>query len=147
MKVLRRAGVVLAVVLLVIGLAVIPADAKKKKKKKGIPRWDSTVTLTHPATTQFAGHVGSKLKECKKDRLVTLYYTDPDGGPPKPLAVERTGGDGNYQMDLVVPAFPGSYQVILTEEQVVATTRNKKTKKKRTGKNFCKGAESSIVGV
>jgi hypothetical protein len=149
MEVLRRAGVVLVVVLLVIVLAVIPvADAKKKKKKKRrIATWNSSVTLTHPATTQFSGHVGSKLNACEKDRLVTLYYTDPDDGAVKPLAVQRTGGAGNYQMDLPVAAFPGSYQVVLSRERVVVTKRNKRTKRTTTTTNDCKGSQSSVVTV
>jgi hypothetical protein len=147
MEVLRRAGVILVVLLLVVGLALIPvADAKKRKKKK-VATWGSTVTLTHPATTQFAGHVGSKLDACKRDRLVTLYYTDPDGGGPKPLAVQRTGGKGNYQMDLVVAAFPGSYQVVLSQEQVVVKRHNKRKKTTTTTTNKCKGAQSSVVFV
>jgi hypothetical protein len=148
MEVLRRAGVILVILLLVVGLALIPvAGAKKKKKRKIVATWGSTVTLTHPATTQFAGHVGSKLNACENDRLVTLYYTDPDGGGTKPLAVQRTGGNGNYQMDLVVAAFPGSYQVVLSEEQVVVKRHNKKKKKTTTTTNKCKGAQSSVVFV
>jgi hypothetical protein len=128
---------VLVVAILVVGLAAAGADAKKHKKKKKSTSWNSTVTLSHPSSTLFTGRVDSKLDNCRDARLATLYYTDPAGGGPLPLAVERTDGNGIYQMGLVAPAYPGTYQVQVTEEQIRAK------KKKQT----CKGAQSAVVPV
>ena len=50
---------------------------------------------------------------------------------------------------MVAPSYFGTYQVVLSEEQVV-TSKDKKKKKKRTTKrtlNTCKGAQSSTITV
>jgi hypothetical protein len=94
---IRRAGIVLLVVALTLALGVAVAGAKKKHKKKK-----------------------SKLDACRDSRVATLYYTDPNTGETRPLAVQRTDSKGNYQMALTTPAYAGSYQVIVVEQKIRA---------------------------
>src|SRR5262249_34207121 len=101
----RRAGILAAVAALIMGLAVTSLAGKKKHKSK-VRWWSSTATLTHPSPTQFSGVVGSKLAACRKARVVTLYYTDPTNGQTQPLSVQRTDGQGQYQVNLAAPAYP-----------------------------------------
>src|SRR4051794_22300146 len=98
MGAMRRAGIVLLVVVLAIGLGVAAADGKKKHKKA--KKWPSQVTLSHPTDTQFTGVVSSKLDACRDTRLIGLYYTDAVTGQTQPLSVQRTNGKGHYQVDL-----------------------------------------------
>ena len=130
----RRAGVLLLVIVLALA-AGASADAKKRHKKKS--SWRSTVTLSQPSSTQFAGTVGSKLKECRKDRVVTLYYTDPNTGQTQPLSVQRTDGSGRYEMDLTKPAFTGGYQVTVDQQKVRAMD----------AKQTCRATQSALVDV
>jgi hypothetical protein len=118
MAALRRAGILIAVGLLVVGMAGTLAVAKKKKKK--VHHWASQVTLNHPTDTQFAGVVSSKLKDCRKSRLIGLYYTDPNTGQTQPLSVQRTDGSGHYLVNLTKPAYAGTYQVQLIAERIRA---------------------------
>jgi hypothetical protein len=89
---------------LVLGLSWASVGAAKKHRG-----FKTKVTLSHPSDSQFAGRVSSKLKGCRKQRLVNLYYTDPATGQTQPLAVDRTNKSGRYQMDLSKAAFGGSY--------------------------------------
>jgi hypothetical protein len=135
MAVLRRAGVLLLVALIVLGLGGAVAGAKKKHKKQ--PKWPSEVTLTHPSSTEFDGVVSSKFDPCRDSRLVTLYYTDGVTGLTQPLAVQRTDGKGRYQMLLPSPAYGGSYLAQVAEQKV----RHKKVT------NICKFASSSSIAA
>lgn len=103
----RRAGIVVLVVVLAVGLCAALADGKKKRKKRRPV--GTQVTLTHPSEAQFTGTVTSKRFACRNQRLVNVYYTDPSTAQTRPLAVERTDTLGNYQVDLVKPAFGGTY--------------------------------------
>lgn len=87
----RRAGILLTVLVVVVGLGGVTAGAKHKHKKKGKP-WASQMTLAKSSSTQFNGVVNSKLKACRGSRVVTLFYTDPNTGQTSPLRVQRTDG-------------------------------------------------------
>src|SRR4029077_4140801 len=100
----RRAGILLTVLVVALGLGGAAAGAKKKHKKKG-EAWASQVTLGHPATTQFNGAVDSKLDACRSSRVVTLFYTDPNNGLTSLLSVQRTDGRAKYQVVLPKDAF------------------------------------------
>ena len=82
--------------------------------------WGSTVTLSHSAPAQFSGVVHSKLIGCRKSRLVAVYYFDPTSGQTQPLSVQRADGEGRYQVDLVAPAYVGSYQAIVIAQRIRA---------------------------
>lgn len=129
MAALRRAGVVSVVVVLALCLTGAVAGAKTK--------WASTIKLAHPSTTQFTGTVGSKLAACRKQRLVTLYYTDPITGQTQPLSVQRTDGKGRYEVDLTQPAYPGTYQAQVSKERIRALK----------APQTCRGAQSSSIHV
>jgi hypothetical protein len=135
MAVLRRAGILIVVALLVLSLAGTLAVAKKKKKK--VHHWASQVTLTHPTETQFVGVVSSKLDACRKSRLIGLYYTDPNTGQTQPLSVQRTDGKGRYQVDLPKPAYAGNYQVQLIAQRIRAMK----------APQICNGAQSPVFTV
>jgi hypothetical protein len=115
----RRAGILLTVLVLALAVGDAAAGAKKKHKKKG-KAWGSEVTLTHPAGTQFKGVVGSKLQACRSSRVVTLIYTDPNSGQASPLSVQRTDGNGGYQVTLTTPAYPGTYKVEVAQRRIRA---------------------------
>jgi hypothetical protein len=132
MAALRRAGVVSVVVVLALGLAGAVAGAQAKGHV-----WSSTIKLAHPSTTQFTGTVGSKLAACRKQRLVTLYYTDPTTVQTQPLSVQRTDGKGRYEVDLTQPAYPGAYTAQASKEKVRALR----------AKQTCRGAQSSSFNV
>jgi hypothetical protein len=132
----RRAGILLIVLVVALGLGCATAGAKKKHKKKGTP-WNSKVTLTHPQTNQFAGEVSSKLGACEASRVVTLFYTDPNTGQTSPLSVQRTDGKGRYQVVLPRDAFFGSYQVQVAQRKIRA----------RKAPQTCKSAESTTIPV
>jgi hypothetical protein len=119
MSVARRAGVLLLVAALVLALGATLAAGKKHKKRKG-KAWASKITLVHPAPTEFTGTVSSKLDACRNRRLVTVYYTDPVTGQTQPLSVQRTGGDGRYEVSLPAPAYAGSYQAQVSEQRIRA---------------------------
>jgi hypothetical protein len=133
---LRRAAVVLLVVALALAVGGSLAAAKKKKKHK--PKggtWASQVTLTLPTITHFEGTVSSELDACRGQRLVTVYYKDPNSENYLPLSVQRTDNDGRYAFDLPKPAYPGTYQAQLEEQRVHA----------RKASQMCQGAPS--VGI
>ena len=89
---------------LVLALCWAPVGAANKHRG-----FKTKVTLSHPSDSEFAGRVSSKLKGCRKQRLVNLYYTDPTTGQKQPLAVDRTNKKGRFKMDLSKAAFGGSY--------------------------------------
>jgi hypothetical protein len=120
MAVLRRAGALLVVIVLVLGLGGALATAKKKHHKKKGRAWNSEVTLTHQASTQFGGVVSSGLGGCAGSRVVTLTYTDPNTGQTSPLSVQRTDGAGHYAVTLTQDAFAGAYQVLVAERKIRA---------------------------
>lgn len=132
----RRAGILLTVLVVALGLGGAAAGAKKKHKKKG-QSWASQVTLGHPATTQFSGAVGSKLDACRSSRVVTLFYTDPNTGQTSPLSVQRTDGKAKYQVVLTKDAFAGSYRVEVAERRIRA----------HKAPQTCKAAESPAITV
>ena len=135
MGALRRAGIVLVVAVLAIGLSGAVAGAKKKHKK--VRKWGSGVTLTHPSSTVFSGQVSSKLKACRKNPEVVLYYTDPITFQTQPLAVEHTNGKGHYEVDLASPAYPGTYQTQLIKRRIKAMH----------APQICRGAQSAPFTV
>ena len=105
--------------------------AKKRHKKRG---YATRVTLTHPSDTQFTGRVSSKLKACRNQRLVTVYYTDPFTGQIQPVSVQRTNKSGRYQVDLTHPAYGGNYQA-----------KAPKVSKRRT--RLCRAGASNVLTV
>jgi hypothetical protein len=119
MAVLRRAGVVLIVAALALGIGGAMAGAKKKHKKKG-HAWSSKITLQHPASTQFTGKVDSKFSACFKGRLVNVFFTDTSSGQTALLSVQRTDGKGRYRVDLTQAAYPGVYQAQAPKERIRA---------------------------
>jgi hypothetical protein len=131
----RRAGILLCVLVVGLGLGGAGAGAKKHKKK-GKP-WASQITLSHPSTTQFNGAVSSKLKACRSSRVVTLFYTDPNNGLTSPLSVQRTNGDAKYAVVLPKDAFPGTYQAQVAQRKIRALK----------APQTCKAAESPAVTV
>jgi hypothetical protein len=135
MMVLRRAGVVLIVALLALGLGGALAGAKKHKKRKGNV-WGSKVTLAHPSPTRLTGSVDSKLAACSKGRLVNVFYTDPTGNSAL-LSVQRADGKGRYEVNLTQPAYPGVYQAQAAKERLRA----------RRAPQTCRAADSPIFGV
>ena len=132
---LRRAGILLTVFFVALGLGGAVAGAKKKHKHKR--NWRTSVTLTQSSTTQFTGEVSSKLGACAGNRVVTLYYTDPATLQSLPLSVRRTGGKGKFEVDLVKPAFTGAYYVIVDQRKVRA----------QGAKQTCKPAQSRSLAV
>jgi len=111
-----------------------PTTDGKKRKTRG---WSSKVTLTHPAPTLFTGRVSSRLAACRAARLVNLYYTDPGTGETSLLSVQRTNKKGSYRVDLVSPAYAGSYQAIVIGERIKALQRPQK----------CRGAKGGRLTV
>jgi hypothetical protein len=120
MEVLRRAGVVLIVIALVLalGLGGAVAGGKKKKKKKG-HAWGAKITLAHPSATQFTGTVDSNLAACLRGRLVNVFYTDPTGNTAH-LSIQRTDGKGRFEVNLTQAAYPGTYQAQAAHERIRA---------------------------
>jgi hypothetical protein len=132
----RRAGVLLVVIALALTLGAGLAGAGKHKKHKG-KKWASKITLVHPSPTQFTGTVSSKLKPCRAQRVVTVYYTDPLTAQTLPLSVQRTNKKGHYQVDLPKPAFVGSYHAQVAKRKIRALKR----------KQTCKSAQSGFIAV
>jgi hypothetical protein len=137
MVVLRRAGVVLIIAVLVLGLGGAIAGAKKKHKKKKGHVWGAKITLVHPSATRFTGTVDSGLAACSAGRLVNLFYTDVSSGQTALLSVQRADGKGRYEVDLTQPAYPGVYQAQAAQERIRA----------RKAPQTCKEAVSGIFGV
>jgi hypothetical protein len=135
MLVVRRAGVVLIVALLALGLGGALAGAKKHKKRKG-HAWGSKITLAHPSPTRFTGTVDSNLAACFKGRLVNVFYTDQTGNSAL-LSVQRADGKGRYQVNLTQPAYPGVYQAQAAHERLRA----------RKAPQTCRAAESPAFGL
>ena len=133
MVVLRRAGVVLIVAVVALGLGGGFAGAKKKKKGKA---WGAKITLGHPSATQFTGTVDSKLAACLRGRLVNLFYTDPTGHTAH-LSIQRTDGKGRFEVDLTQAAYPGTYQAQAAHERIRA----------RKAPQTCKAATSNPIFV
>ena len=119
-------GTLLALALV---LSLCWASAGAAKRHRG---FKTRVTLSHPSDTQFTGRVSSKLKACRKQRLVNLFYTDPTTGQTQPLAVDRTNKKGRFRMDLSKSAFGGSYyaQAPKVKKGGVQRCRAGKSKKK-----------------
>jgi len=136
MVVLRRAGVVLIVALLALGLGGALAGAKKKHKRKGHV-WGAKITLAHPSATQFTGTVDSNLAACRDQRLVNVFYTDTASGTTTLLSVQRADGKGRYEVNLTQPAYPGVYQAQAAQERIRALK----------APQTCKEAVSGIFGV
>jgi Na+-translocating ferredoxin:NAD+ oxidoreductase RnfG subunit len=135
---LRRVAVLLLVVALVLAIGVGVAGAKKKKhKKKKGGTWASQVTLTLPTATHFEGTVTSQLRNCRGQRLVTVYYTEPSTGQVLALSVQRTNSDGRYAFDVPSPAYAGTYKAVLIDERI----------KPKDVPQTCKGAESLPITV
>jgi hypothetical protein len=134
MEVLRRAGVVLVLAVLALGLGGAVAGAKKHKKKGHA--WGSKITLQHPSSTQFTGRVDSSFSACSAGRLVNIFYTDPTGNSAL-LSVQRANGKGRYEVDLTQAAYPGVYQAQAAHERIRAMK----------APQTCKEAVSPIFGV
>jgi hypothetical protein len=115
----RRAGILLVVLVVALGLGAVGAGAKKKHKKKGTP-WASKITLAKPSSTEFSGVVSSKLRACRSSRVMVLFYTDPVTQQTSPLSVQRTDGKGRYEVNLSTPAYPGEYQAEVLKRKIRA---------------------------
>src|SRR3954467_15317428 len=135
MVMLRRAGVVLIIAVLAIGLGGTFAGAKKHKKRKG-HAWGSKITLRHPSPTRFSGTVDSNFAACFRGRLVNLFYTDPSGNTAL-LSVQRADGKGRYEVNLTQVAYPGTYQAQAAHERIRAMK----------APQTCKEAASSTFGI
>jgi hypothetical protein len=135
MLVARRAGVVLIVALLALGVGGGLAGAKKHRKRKG-HAWGSKITLAHPSPTRFTGTVDSNLAACFKGRLVNVFYTDQTGNSAL-LSVQRADGKGRYQVNLTQAAYPGVYQAQAAQERLRA----------RKAPQTCRAAESPVFGL
>jgi hypothetical protein len=135
MLLLRRVGVVLIVVVLAVGLGGALAGAKKKKKRKG-QVWSSKITLQHPSPTQYTGTVDSSLPACFKSRIVNVFYTDPTGHTTH-LSIQRTDGEGRWEVNLTQTAYPGTYQAQAAHEPVRA----------RKARQICRAATSNPIFV
>jgi hypothetical protein len=133
---MRRAGAVLIVAVLALGLGGALAGAKKKQKKRKGHVWASKIILEHPSATRFAGTVDSSLAACFVARLVNVFYTDTSGNTTL-LSVQRTDGKGRYEVNLTQAAFPGVYQAQAAHERTRA----------RKAPQTCRAADSPIVGV
>jgi hypothetical protein len=131
---LRRAGVLLVVAVLAVGLGGSLAGAKRHKRKAH--SWGSKISLQHPSANRFKGTVHSGLAACFEGRLVNLFYTDPSGNKAI-LSVQRTNGKGRWTVDLTQPAYPGVYQAQAAKER----TRAHKAPQK------CRAARSPIFGL
>jgi hypothetical protein len=116
MEVLRRAGVVLILAVLALGLGGAVAGAKHKKKGHA---WGSKITLQHPSAQKFKGTVKSSFPACRQGRLVKVFYTDPSGSSAL-LSVQRTNRKGRYEVDLTQPAFSGEYRAQAAHERIRA---------------------------
>jgi hypothetical protein len=132
----RRAGILLTVLVVALGLGGAAAGAKKKHKRIG-KSWASQVTLTTPTSTEFDGVVSSKLPACRGSRVVTVFYTDPNTSQTSPLSVQRTNNHGRYQVTLPTPAYPGTYQAEVAQRKIRALK----------AKQTCGKAKSSLVGL
>jgi len=62
-------------------------------------------------------------------------HTDPESGQTLPLSVQRTGGDGKYEVVLTRDAFFGTYRAQVAQRKIRA---NK-------APQTCKAAESKII--
>ena len=133
--VLRRAGVVLIIAVLALGLGAF-AGAKKKHKKRRGHSWGSKITLQHPSATRFRGKVDSGLAACFKGRLVNVFFTDPSGNTAL-LSVQRADGKGRYEIDLTQAAYPGTYQAQAEKERIRA----------QKAPQICRAAGSPVFGV
>ncbi len=136
---LRRAGVLGLLVVAVLTAASGIAGAGAKKHKKKTPSWKSSVTLTSASTIpQFSGTVSSKFKDCRADRVVNLFYTDPQGDVATvPLAVDRTNKKGYYAVYLPAAPYAGSYYTTVDAQKIRA----------QGGPQQCKGATSGAIRV
>ena len=135
MLVVRRAGVVLIVALLALGVCEALAGAKKHKKRTGHV-WGSKITLAQPSPTRFTGTVDSNLAACFKGRLVNVFYTDQTGNSAL-LSVQRADGKGRYQVNLTQAAYSGVYQAQAAQERLRA----------RKAPQTCRAAESPVLGL
>ncbi len=131
MVVLRRTTVALLLVVLAFCVCGGLAAAKNRHKKRG---YATQVTLAHPSDSRFTGTVSSKLKACRSQRLVTVYYTDPFTGQIQPVSVQRTGKAGKYHVELSHPAYGGTYQA-------------KAPKVSKRGTRLCRAGVSSVLTV
>ena len=132
----RRAGVVLIIAVLALGLGGVIASAKKKHPKRKGHSWGSKITLQHPSATQFRGRVDAGLAACFRGRLVNVFFTDSSGNRAL-LSVQRTDGKGRYEVDLTQAAYPGVYQAQAAKERIRA----------KKAPQTCRSAESPSFGV
>jgi hypothetical protein len=130
----RRAAAILGLLVIVLSLATGTSDAKRHKKGHA---WASGITLVNSAPTAFDGKVSSKLGACRSQRLVTIYYTDPQTGQTQPLSVQRTANDGRYQVSLTTPAYAGTYQAQVSKQRIRA----------QDAPQTCRGAKSAVVRI
>jgi hypothetical protein len=131
MEALRRTSVALLVAVLALCVCGGLAAAKKRHKKRG---YATQVTLAHPSENQFSGSVSSRLKGCRNQRLVAVYYTDPFTGRTQPVSVQRTNKFGKYHVDLTHPAYGGNY-------------RAKAPKVSKRGTQLCRAGQSGVLTV
>jgi hypothetical protein len=133
---LRRAGVVLIIAVLALGLSGAIAGAKQKHKKRRGHSWSSRITLQHPSATQLRGQVDSGLAACFQGRLVNVFFTDPSGNTAL-LSVQRADGKGRYEIEVTQAAYPGIYQAQAAKERIRA----------QKAPQTCMAADSPIFGV
>jgi len=132
---LRRAVAVLVVLVLVLSFATAAGAGKRKHPKGQV--WKSEITLVHATPTQFSGTVSSKLGACRSQRLVTVFYTDPQTGQTQPVSVQRATKDGHYVVNLTMAAYAGVYQAQVSKQRIRA----------HKAPQTCKGAVSSTLTV
>ena len=137
MRSIRWVGVFMAAVVLCAALALAPADAKKKKR--GLPKVKTAVTLAQTSQFQLRGKVKSRLSQCRQQRLIAVYYTDPADGPlgTQPVSVQRTNNKSKYVMNLPQPSYAGAYQTVVVAQIVRAEGKRQK----------CREARSKVVNV
>jgi len=134
----RREGILalLGAAALTAALGAAGADAKKSKKKT--PSRKAKVALAAPTSTQFSVTLTSKFKPCVADRVVDVFYTDPQGDLASvPLAVDRTNKKGKVTFYLPAAAYTGSYSATAEVQKIRA----------RGGPQQCKAATSGAVTV
>jgi hypothetical protein len=139
---MRRASVLIAVLVACLTIASIAVAAKKKGKRVNVR---SAVTLQianspnngfSPGAVTYSGAVtASGPEECRSARPVTI------SGNGVPLTDATTDPDGTYRATVAAAAAPGSYTASVEERRITVKRKGKK-------KTFvCSEATSAAVAV
>jgi hypothetical protein len=130
MRSIRWAGALIATIVLCAALALAPADAKKKRR--GVPKVKTTVTLTQTTGARLSGTISSKLAQCRQQRLVSVYFTDLIENFTQPVSVQRSNNQSKFIVDLPQPVYGGNYQAIVVAQIVRAQGKKQKCKEGRS---------------